>query len=250
MCNTCGCAPGAVTLDGQHHHEHGHDDPHDPAARVIALEVDLRAKNDRYAAQSRARLHAAGTLALNLMSSPGAGKTTLLVASLERLNGRLPLAVIEGDQATASDAERIRATGAKAVQINTGQGCHLDAHMIGHALDRVGVPAGGVLFVENVGNLVCPAGFDLGETRKVVVASVTEGEDKPLKYPNMFAVADLLLVSKVDLLPHLAFDLPALIANARRINPAIQIIEVSAVTGAGVESWLAWIETERRRRAA
>jgi hydrogenase nickel incorporation protein HypB len=157
---------------------------------------------------------------------------------------------VEGDQATDRDAARIRATGAPALQLNTGKGCHLDAAMIAHALDDGVAPADGVLFIENVGNLVCPAGFDLGEAAKVVVASVTEGEDKPLKYPDIFAVADLVLVNKADLLPHLDFDVAAFAANARRVNPDVDILTVSAATGAGLERWLAWIERARRAHRA
>ncbi len=240
MCGTCGCGPTGLTIDGRPHQDHGVDE-----TRVIALELDLLAKNDAIAATNRQRLGQSSTLALNLMSSPGAGKTSLLVRTIEALAGRLPLAVIEGDQATANDAERIRATGAPAMQVNTGKGCHLDAAMIATALDRGLAPKSGVLFIENVGNLVCPAGFDLGEAHKVVVASVTEGEDKPLKYPDMFAVADLLLVNKCDLLPHLDVDLATLVANARRLAPAVEVLLVSARTGAGLAAWLDWIERRR-----
>jgi hydrogenase nickel incorporation protein HypB len=215
--------------------------------RVIAFELDLLAKNDALAAANRRRLLAQRTLGLNLMSSPGAGKTTLLVATIEALVDRLPLGVVEGDQATNHDAARIRATGVPAIQVNTGQGCHLDARMIAHALDQGIAPDDGVLFVENVGNLVCPAGFDLGEAAKVVVVSVTEGEDKPLKYPGMFAVADLVVVTKCDLLPHLRFDVDALVANARRAHPKVEVLTVSAQTGAGIDPWLAWIERARAR---
>ncbi|MEO1089528.1 MAG: hydrogenase nickel incorporation protein HypB [Pseudomonadota bacterium] len=245
MCTTCGCAAGAVTIDGDHHHHHHHDPSDTAPGRVIALEIDLLVKNDAIAARNRARLEEANCLALNVMSSPGAGKTSLLVALVRHLSDRVPLAVIEGDQATANDAERIRATGVVAVQVNTGKGCHLDAHMIEHALERLGIPPHGMVFVENVGNLVCPAAFDLGEARKIVVASVTEGEDKPLKYPDMFAVADLLLINKVDLLPHLDFDIEALRANARTVNPRIACIEVSAKSGAGLAAVADWLEAAR-----
>ena len=161
--------------------------------------------------------------------------------TVTELRGRWPVAVIEGDQRTSRDADRIRATGAPAVQVNTGKGCHLDAHMVGHALDRLPLPAGGVLFVENVGNLVCPAAFDLGEAHKVVVLSVTEGEDKPLKYPDMFAAADLMLLNKVDLLPHLDFDMDACLAAALRANPRIEVLPVSARTGEGMAAFHDWI---------
>jgi len=218
-------------------------------SRIVQIEQDILAKNDGHARANRARLAAAGALALNLVSSPGSGKTTLLTATLTRLAGRCTLAVIEGDQQTANDAERVRATGVPAIQINTGKGCHLDAHMVGHAMDALPLARGGVLFIENVGNLVCPAGFDLGEAHKVVVLSVTEGEDKPLKYPDMFAAADLMLLNKVDLLPYLEFDVDACIAHARRVNPAIEVLQVSALRGTGMDAWIAWLDRAREGRA-
>ncbi len=209
---------------------------------MIRIERDVLAKNNDTARQNRARLAATGTLALNLMSSPGSGKTTLLVRAIEDLRAKFPIAVIEGDQQTDNDAERIRATGARAVQINTGKGCHLEAGMVGAALDDIKAEPGGLLFIENVGNLVCPAGFDLGEAHKVVVLSVTEGEDKPEKYPDMFAVADLLLLNKADLLPHLKFDVGKCLAAALRVNPHLQTLVVSAETGEGMAAFYAWIE--------
>lgn len=234
MCGTCGCGQGQVQIDGKHHH-HG-------APREIALERDIMAKNNGYAATNRRRFEADQTLALNLVSSPGSGKTQLLVKTIEALGDDIPCQVIEGDQQTSNDADRIRATGAPAVQINTGKGCHLDAHMVGHAVDDLAPNPKGIVFIENVGNLVCPAGFDLGEAHKVVVLSVTEGEDKPLKYPDMFAAADLALINKSDLLPYLDVDINLMIANARRINPKLDIIQISAKTGAGMPDWLAWIK--------
>ncbi|MFW5834659.1 MAG: hydrogenase nickel incorporation protein HypB [Pseudomonadota bacterium] len=218
--------------------------------RILDLEMGLRARNDRLAAGHRSRLQAAGTLVLNLVSSPGAGKTSLLLATLKRLARRLPVAVIEGNHTNEIDAERIRATGVAAVQLDSGTCSQLDADMVSRALDRLALPLGGVLFVENDGNLGGPRGFDLGEARRVVVASVTDGNDNPLKYPDLFAGADLLVVNKIDLLPHLDFDVDALMDNARRLNPAMELLEVSAVTGAGLERWLAWIETERQLLAA
>ena len=281
MCKVCGCGEAEIRHDHDHghshshSHSHGHDPVHDhhhehgrgaglhdygsgPAgvhvpglsqSRIVQIEQDILAKNDGHARANRARLAAAGALALNLVSSPGSGKTTLLTATLTRLAGRCTLAVIEGDQQTANDAERVRATGVPAIQINTGKGCHLDAHMVGHAMDALPLARGGVLFIENVGNLVCPAGFDLGEAHKVVVLSVTEGEDKPLKYPDMFAAADLMLLNKVDLLPYLEFDVGACIAYARRVNPSIDVLEVSALRGAGMDDWIGWIEQARVRAA-
>jgi hydrogenase nickel incorporation protein HypB len=237
---------------GAHQHEPDEHEPHEhrPEGRLLRLERDLLAKNDAIAAEVRARLAARGILALNLVSSPGAGKTTLLERTIRALAGRLPIAVVEGDQATSNDAERIRATGTPAVQVNTGKGCHLDAAMVARALDRLDPPAGALLLIENVGNLVCPAGFDLGEAHKVVLCSLAEGDDKPLKYPTIFAAASLLLVTKTDLAPYLDADPAVLIANARRVRPDIQAIRLSARTGEGLERWLAWIEAARALRAA
>jgi hydrogenase nickel incorporation protein HypB len=210
-------------------------------ARLIQIETDILGKNNSYADSNRALLAAKGILALNLVSSPGSGKTTLLVETLKRMAGDIPAAVIEGDQQTSNDADRIRETGAPAIQINTGKGCHLDAHMVGHALERLPLEEGSVLFIENVGNLVCPAAFDLGEASKVVILSVTEGEDKPLKYPDIFASADLMILNKTDLLPHLDFCVGAAIKNARRVNRKIQVLQVSARTGEGLHGWLEWL---------
>jgi hydrogenase nickel incorporation protein HypB len=213
-------------------------------ARLVRIEADLLSKNDALAQRNRARFAEQQVLVLNLVSSPGSGKTTLLVRTIEALQARanLPLAVIEGDQQTSNDAERIRATGVPAIQVNTGKGCHLDAAMVATASARLQSLKHGVLFIENVGNLVCPAGFDLGEAHKVVLASVTEGEDKPLKYPNIFAASGLMLVSKCDLLPHLDFKVDELIANARRVRPDIDVIQLSARSGVGMDAWLDWIE--------
>ena len=231
---------------GQEHHGYRpqvHDHSHDHGeSRLIKLEQDILAKNDAYAAQNRTWLAEHGIFALNLVSSPGSGKTTLLVKTIEALRDKLNIAVIEGDQQTSHDAERIRATGAPALQINTGKGCHLDAHMVGHALEKLPLADNAVLMIENVGNLVCPAAFDLGEAGKVVILSVTEGEDKPLKYPDMFRAARLMLVNKCDLLPYLQFDVEQAIAYARRVNPQIEVLRVSATSGEGLGEWLAWIE--------
>ncbi|HYD70618.1 hydrogenase nickel incorporation protein HypB [Azospirillum sp.] len=255
-----------------HDHGHGHDHGHDHGGgtlhyghgaagasvpgmsqtRLVRIEQDILAKNDSFAAVNRQLFAAKGVFVLNLMSSPGSGKTTLLARTLTDLKGRFPVAVIEGDQQTSFDADRIRATGARAIQINTGKGCHLDAQMITQAVGGLGVADDSVLFIENVGNLVCPAGFDLGEARKVVVLSVTEGEDKPLKYPNMFAAADLLLVTKVDLLPHLTFDVERMIGYARQLKPGLEVMQVSSTTGQGLDAWYTWIDAglaKARRRA-
>ncbi|MEW5963589.1 MAG: hydrogenase nickel incorporation protein HypB [Pseudomonadota bacterium] len=233
--------------DGVHHHHYGSGAagisvPGMSQTRLIQIEQDILAKNNAYAAANRALFAQRGVLALNLLSSPGSGKTTLLVETIKRLKDKCRIAVIEGDQQTSADAARIRETGVPAIQINTGKGCHLDGHMVGHALDDLAPEPGSILFIENVGNLVCPAAFDLGEAYKVVILSVTEGEDKPLKYPDMFAAADLVLVNKIDLMPHLEFDIAAAIASMRKVNPSVKALEVSARTGAGLDKWIAWIE--------
>jgi hydrogenase nickel incorporation protein HypB len=278
MCTTCGCGEAEVTIGGAaahqgqthqhvhadgtiHSHEHadaagiahghahedgaGHDHnapghAHAPGAgakRMVQIEQDILARNNAYAERNRQSLAARGIFALNLVSSPGSGKTTLLCKTIAMLDGPA-VAVIEGDQQTSQDAERIRATGAPAIQINTGRGCHLDAHMVGHAMEALGPAEDSLLMIENVGNLVCPAAFDLGEAHKVVILSVTEGEDKPIKYPDMFRAASLMLLNKIDLLPHLDFDVDAAIAFARRVNPQIRVIRVSATSGAGMGEWL------------
>ena len=242
MCTTCGCNGDGATLH-THHADDGHDDALTltPEVSHVAIEQDILSRNDHIAAHNRHDLAHAGVFALNLMSSPGAGKTTLLVKTIERLAGRLPVAVIEGDQQTSRDAERIRATGAPALQINTGKGCHLDARMVQEALPRLPLQRGGLLMIENVGNLVCPAAFDLGEAHKVVIFSVTEGEDKPLKYPDMFRAADLVLLNKCDLLPYLEFDADLSEANARRVHPGVRVMRVSATSGEGLDEWLTWL---------
>jgi hydrogenase nickel incorporation protein HypB len=231
--------------DGSLHYGHGPAGAHAPGmsqAQMVKIEQNILAKNDGFAERNRGWLAERGILALNLVSSPGSGKTTLLVRTIEALKSRVPVAVVEGDQQTSFDAERIRATGAPALQINTGKGCHLDAHMVGRALEKLAPADDSVLLIENVGNLVCPAAFDLGEAAKVVVLSVTEGEDKPLKYPDMFAAASLMLVNKIDLLPYLNFPVDKAIEYALRVNPQLQVIQVSATTGAGFDAWLGWID--------
>ncbi len=263
MCMTCGCGTNEVFIRGRQPRRAGNADvpvrfrPHatevpfkdSEATRIVKLEQDILAKNDRYAEKNRSVFSANTILALNLVSSPGSGKTALLVRTLKALKDKLPLAVIEGDQQTDNDAERIRATGVEAIQINTGKGCHLDAQMVERALEQMTLPQGGLLFIENVGNLVCPAAFDLGEAAKVVVLSVTEGEDKPLKYPDMFRAAQLMLLNKCDLLPHLVFDVARAEEYARRINPDIRIIRLSATSGEGMADWLAWLTAHHQPNA-
>ncbi len=272
-------APGRVDGHAQgHEHVHGHGHGHghahvhvDPRhgdlhfgagaarvsvpgmsqARAIRLEADILGENRRIAHRNRHHFAAHGVTALNLVSSPGSGKTTLLCATIEALKRRapdLPVSVIEGDQQTSVDADRIRATGAPAIQVNTGKGCHLDAPMVAEAFERLHHhhhhghhDERSLLFIENVGNLVCPALWDLGEDAKVAILSVTEGEDKPLKYPDMFAAASLMVLNKIDLLPHVRFDVARCIEAARRVNPGIEVIELSATTGEGMESWLQWL---------
>jgi hydrogenase nickel incorporation protein HypB len=256
--------------DGTHHHDHDHDHEHSDdhahdhehdshtqggdthpdnglngrsASRTIRFEQDLLAKNDLLAERNRGWFEERGILALNLMSSPGAGKTTLLERTLADLASQVQISVIEGDQETTRDAERIRAAGARAIQINTGSGCHLDAQMIAAAIRKLAPPAQSLMMIENVGNLVCPALFDLGEAEKVVIMSVTEGEDKPLKYPHMFRAAGLMLLNKTDLLAHVDFDAERCFRFAREVNPEIEILRISARTGEGLDRWYQWLRT-------
>jgi hydrogenase nickel incorporation protein HypB len=217
---------------------------------MVRIEQDILGYNNEYADRNRGVFQERGILALNLVSSPGSGKTTLLTATIEQLRGRYPVCVIEGDQQTSNDAERIRATGVPAVQVNTGKGCHLDAHMVGHAVEHLQPSERAVLLIENVGNLVCPSSFDLGEAHKVVILSVTEGEDKPLKYPDMFHEADLMILNKADLLPYLDFDVERCIEYAHRINPDLEVIQLSALRSDGMEVWLDWIDRARGRGQA
>jgi hydrogenase nickel incorporation protein HypB len=211
---------------------------------MLQIEQDILSSNNQFAAQNRRQFVEHGLLALNLVSSPGSGKTTLLVETIKRLQAQASMAVIEGDQQTSRDAERIGATGVAVRQINTGKGCHLDAERVGHAWQALAAQQD-FLFIENVGNLVCPASFDLGEACKVVILSVTEGEDKPLKYPDMFHAAGLMILNKTDLLPYLDFDIERCIAYARQVNPAIEVIMLSARSGAGFQQWLDWLISQR-----
>lgn len=235
--------------DHQHHHfgkgpAHAHA-PGLSQARMVKIEQDILAKNNEFAAANRTLFESRGIFTLNLVSSPGAGKTELLTRTLRELNEEFSMAVIEGDQETSQDAQRIRETGTPAIQINTGKGCHLDAHTVGHAAHSLSLDDASLLFIENVGNLVCPAEFDLGEAHKVVILSITEGEDKPIKYPDMFYAADVLLINKIDLLPHLTFDLQRCIDYALRVNHSLEVVVVSATTGEGMENWYQWIRDNR-----
>ena len=292
MCTVCGCGEGETRIEGGHEHTHVHADgtvhthahghgykpahrhDHEPAvsgdldygtgparahvpgmsqSRMVQIEQDILSKNNAYATANRRVFDEHGIFALNLVSSPGSGKTTLLVKTIELLKDKLTISVVEGDQQTSNDAERIRATGVPALQINTGKGCHLDGHMVGHAMARLQPADESLFLIENVGNLVCPAAFDLGEHHKVAILSVTEGEDKPLKYPDMFAAADVMLLNKCDLLPYLEYDADEAEANARRVNPNLTIFRVSASSGDGLSAWVNWIqsglEAQRAKRS-
>jgi hydrogenase nickel incorporation protein HypB len=246
MCGTCGCGESDVRVevpaDG-HRHDGGTEHPHAhaPIPGVVGIETALLAKNDHLAAHNRTWLAERGIVALNLMSSPGSGKTSLLRRTITELSPVRPVAVVEGDQETRIDAERIRATGVPVVQINTGAGCHLDADMLARGLAELRPPDGSLVFIENVGNLVCPALFDLGEAAKVVIVSVTEGEDKPLKYPQMFSVADLVLINKIDLLPYVDVQLERLAAHCGSVNPGVRVLPLSVTTGEGMRAWCDWL---------
>jgi hydrogenase nickel incorporation protein HypB len=272
MCATCGCS-GTATMrlmeppghaDGGHAHggqthgdhahgDHAHGDDHvhvvgsDQSGRTIELQQKVLAKNDELAQRNRDWLHQRGVLAINLMSSPGAGKTTLLERTARELAGQLTISVIEGDQETSLDARRIQAAGCRVVQINTGVGCHLDADMMARGLRELDPPGGSIVMIENVGNLVCPALFDLGEEARVVLSSVPEGTDKPAKYPHMFRQADLVLLNKIDLLPYVDFDRRSYAASLRQLSPKALLMQVSATTGEGLQAWYDWL---RRRTPA
>jgi len=255
MCTTCGCSTADHHAhdhnhDGDHGHTHSHEDKHSHEhgaesgrRTTVAIEADILGKNNRLAGFNRALFREKGIFVLNLVSSPGSGKTTLLERTLRDLSDTLRFAVIEGDQQTDNDARRIAATGVPVRQINTGAGCHLDAHMIMHGTDNFDLDHLDLLLIENVGNLVCPAAFDLGENHKVVVLSVTEGEDKPLKYPQMFHNSTVMLLNKTDLLPHTDFDVEKCTEYARTVNPGIIIFEVSAKSGDGMEAWYQWLRS-------
>jgi hydrogenase nickel incorporation protein HypB len=251
MCVTCGCGQegDGVRVTRLDEHEHSHDHVHGhghghahPAVDTLVLEERVLARNDHLAEHVRAWLAVRRILAVNLMSSPGSGKTSLLERTVARLGHTREVCVIEGDQETTYDAERIQRAGARAVQVNTGAGCHLDAGMVQRALDSLAPADGSLLFVENVGNLVCPALFDVGEHAKVVVVSVTEGDDKPLKYPHMFRAADLVVVNKTDLLPYVDFDVDSFAERARSLNPGVTVLPLSVRTGDGTDHWYTWLD--------
>jgi hydrogenase nickel incorporation protein HypB len=280
MCVTCGCSDNGQTKianletgelmaitstdDNQHHHTHtlsdgtviSHSHSHDihtEASQIhakihnttISLEQNILAKNNLIAAENRGWFKGRNILALNLMSSPGAGKTTLLTRTINDLKHQLSFSVIEGDQETVNDAKKIQETGCEVVQINTGTGCHLDAIMIEKGLQKLNPPLDSVVMIENVGNLVCPALFDLGELAKVVILSVTEGEDKPIKYPHMFRASEIMILTKIDLLPYVQFDVQKCLEYARQVNPKIKIFQVSAISGAGLDNWYEWLRNSK-----
>ncbi|MGB6300111.1 MAG: hydrogenase nickel incorporation protein HypB [Rivularia sp. (in: cyanobacteria)] len=275
MCVTCGCSDDsakityphgeavAVSHNHEHYHthtlpdgtaiahSHSHDTVDDSSAihakihnTTISLEQDILAKNDLIAAQNRGWFKGRNILALNLISSPGSGKTTLLTRTINDLKNKLTISVIEGDQETINDAKKIEATGCKVVQINTGTGCHLDALMVEKGLQQLNPSLDSVVMIENVGNLVCPALFDLGEQAKVAILSITEGEDKPIKYPHIFRASNVMIITKIDLLPYVQFDIEKCIEYAREVNPNIQIFQLSALTGEGLDDWYGWLQMQ------
>ena len=242
MCNSKGAGHGHTHENGPgHQHENGH---RAEAPTRVKVEKDVLGKNDRLADYNRGWLGGRGVLALNLVSSPGAGKTTLLERTVRDLAGEFPVSVIEGDQETDFDAKRIRAAGCRAVQLNTGVGCHLDAAMVARGRTELDPAAGSVVFIENVGNLVCPALFDLGERAKVVVCSVAEGDDKPLKYPHMFRAGQIVLLNKTDLLPYVPFDTARFLDGVKHLNPGARVIPVSALRGEGLAEWYDWVREQ------
>ncbi len=240
MCATCGCGPNS------HGHDHSHDHSRQPGngKKIVEVEQDILQENNLLAQRNRGFFEGRNILAINLVSSPGSGKTSLLERTLTDLKTELSFAVIEGDQQTSNDADRIHATGTKVTQINTGKGCHLDAHMVLHAVQGMKLQPDSVLFIENVGNLVCPAMFDLGEQERAVVISVTEGDDKPLKYPDMFHSSTLCIINKIDLLPYVKFDVAKAKEYARKVNPQLAFIELSCTTGEGMNQWYDWLKAK------
>jgi len=251
MCATCGCESDSHSIVQNHdhghshdHHHRDHDHDHSHSKSIVEIEKDVLHQNNLLAARNRGYLDAKNILALNLVSSPGSGKTTLLERTLTDLRSQIEFAVVEGDQQTTNDADRIHATGTKVVQINTGKGCHLDAHMVLHAVQGMKLVNDSVLFIENVGNLVCPAMFDLGEKERVVIMSVTEGEDKPLKYPDMFYSSTVCVINKTDLLPYVPFNIEKAKEYIHRINPKLKIIEVSCTSGEGLQQWYSWLKEQ------
>ncbi len=238
------------THDHGHHHDHVHDHHHDHGShdnhrKVIDIEADVLQQNNLLAQRNRGYFEAKNITAINLVSSPGSGKTTLLERTIRDLKDEIPIYVIEGDQQTFNDANRIKESGAPVVQVNTGTGCHLDSEMVNKASKKLNMPDNALLMIENVGNLVCPSLFDLGESSRVVIISVTEGDDKPLKYPNMFASSDICIINKTDLLPYVDFDMEKTKEYALRVNPALKFFEISATKGEGLDKWYGWLKSQK-----
>ncbi len=247
MCATCGCDHNASTSiqqigDHDHSHHHGNGHSHTHGKTMVEVEKDVLHENNLLAERNRGYFDAKNILAMNLVSSPGSGKTSLLERTLTDLKQQFPFYVIEGDQQTSRDADRIHATGTRVAQINTGRGCHLDAHMILHALQGMKPVENSILFIENVGNLVCPAMFDLGEKERVVIISVTEGDDKPIKYPDMFHTSTLCIINKIDLLPYVPFSMDKVKEYAKQVNPNLEFIELSCTSGEGLLQWYHWLK--------
>lgn len=257
MCGTCGCGQEdqiTYTKPGEgHHHHHNHSNEHDHNhdhshehghhhSKEIQLEIDVLSKNNLTAERNRGYFEALNITALNLVSSPGSGKTSLLEKTIRELKGKHDFFIIEGDQQTTNDADRIKEAGAPVIQINTGNGCHLDADMVHHATKELKPAQNSILLIENVGNLVCPSMFDLGESKRVVIISTTEGEDKPIKYPNMFQSSQLCIINKTDLLPYLDFDMEKAKEYAKQVNPNLEFIELSVKSGEGMQAWFDWLE--------
>jgi hydrogenase nickel incorporation protein HypB len=250
MCGHCGCGQPEIEHEHVHadgtRHSHPHHHDHEHRTTIIELNTRILAKNDALAARNRAWFAGREILAINLVSAPGAGKTTLLERTIRDLDGQTNIGVLEGDQATTLDSDRIRAAGASVVQVNTGTGCHLEADQVARGLNELRPPARSIVMIENVGNLVCPAMFDLGERAKVVLLSVTEGDDKPLKYPHMFRAASLMLLNKIDLLPHVDFEVQRALACAREVNPDMSVLRLSARTGEGMTTWYEWLQRQAK----
>ena len=261
MCDTCGCGepntkitftkPGEKDVphhdshshDHSHtHHHHGDDEHGSHQSRIVKIETDVLTANKLLAERNRGYFEAKNIITLNMVSSPGSGKTTLLEKTIEFLKKEISIYVIEGDQQTMNDSDRINAAGAKVIQINTGNGCHLNAEMINEAFKKLDVPENSLLVIENVGNLVCPALFDLGESHRIVIISVTEGDDKPIKYPNMFHTSDICIINKTDLLPYVDFDIDKTKQYALKANHHLSFFEVSAKTGEGMDKWYKWLK--------
>ena len=238
MCEHCGC--GIPEHRHDHDHDHGHSHEHPP--KLIEVQQSILSLNDRLAERNRGVFKAKKLFVVNLLSSPGSGKTALIERTLADRGSKMKIGVIVGDLQTENDANRVRAKGAPAIQITTGTACHLDAHMVEHALEKLNLDDIKILFIENVGNLVCPASFDLGEDARVVLLSVTEGEDKPLKYPTIFLNADLAIINKTDLAEAAQFDRKTALENIRKVAPKAKVLELSAKTGAGMEAWYAFLE--------